>query len=301
MSAETLEGILAEIRYHEDGFLVGKLDSGAVVKGQMLWPEAGMGYVFKGYWENHPRFGRGFKFEDYDTVFPTSLTAIREYLEENAEGIGPKLAEKLTETFGDQTLIVLKNDPAKVATTIPGITEDRAKSISTQLKEMEARENLCLTLKDMVSGTRLPKSALNAIILLWKEHAPEMIKANPYELMERIDRVGFTIADAIARKVGYDPQGFPRIRAGVIYTLRKSSQESGHVFLPRNALFQLASELLALSPAIIEPMIPQIAKTEPISIHIDEERIYLSQLYEDERLVANKVKVLLSKPLSTKP
>src|SRR5262245_60192648 len=97
MSDETLEGTLAEIRYHSDGFLIGRLDNGASIKGQMLWPEIGMGYVFKGHWENHPRFGRGFKFEDYQTAYPTSQKAVREYLEENIEGIGAKIAEKMTE------------------------------------------------------------------------------------------------------------------------------------------------------------------------------------------------------------
>jgi len=294
MNAETLEGVLSDIRYHGDGFLIGRLNDGAVVKGQMISPKVGMGYIFKGYWENHPRFGRGFKFEEYQTVYPTSSKAIQDYLVENAEGIGPKIAGELTEKFGDQTLQVLKEDPEKIAETISGMTLEKARAVSKQLKEMEKQEKASLALNDMVSGTRLPKSALNAIIKAWGDHAPDHIRNNPYQLMEKFDRVGFAIADAIARKVGFDPEGFPRIRAGVMHTLRTAAQMSGHVFLPLGDLVPLAAELLAIPEEKILPMIPKMAE-EPRIIQIDGQRIYLLHLYHDELSVANKVKVLLSK------
>lgn len=295
MSEETLEGILIEIRYHEDGFLIGKINNGATVKGQMLWADVGMAYTFKGHWENHPKFGRGFKFDEYQASFPTSHKAIREYLEENVEGIGPKLAEKMTESFGDQTLSVLKDEPSKVADTIGGVTKEKAGAISDKLKEIEKRETLCLTLKEMVRGTRLSKSALNAIILKWREHAPEVLKNNPYELIEEIKRVGFAIADAIARKVGFDPEGYPRVRAGVIYTLRRASQESGHVFLPYQTLLERAAELMAVSEKLVASMVPRIAKGNPESIRIVDDKIYLIDLYDDEKSVAEKVRVMLAK------
>ena len=40
--------------------------------------------------------------------------------------------------------------------------------------------------------------ALNAIIKAWGETAPAIIRENPYRLIEKFDRVGFAIADAIA-------------------------------------------------------------------------------------------------------
>ncbi len=294
MSDETVEGILAEIRYHGDGFLIGRLDQGAIVKGQLISPKIGMGYAFKGRWENHPKFGRGFKFEEYETVYPTSAKAIQEYLVENAEGIGPKIAEKLTETFGDQTLHVLKKEPERVARTISGINLEGALKVSQQLTEMETQERVSLALNDMVSGTRLPKSALNSIIKAWGDRAPDIIRENPYQLIEKFDRVGFAIADAIARKVGFDPEGYPRIRAGVIHTLKTAAQSSGHVYLPIGELIPLAAELLTIAESKITPAIPQMT-IDPRCIYIDGEKIYLIGLYHDELAVANKVKVMLSK------
>ncbi|MCG3204899.1 MAG: ATP-dependent RecD-like DNA helicase [Elusimicrobia bacterium] len=294
MYDETLEGILTDIRYHGDGFLIGRLNQGATVKGQLISPKIGMGYIFKGHWEDHPKFGRGFKFEEYQTVYPTSSKAIQEYLVENAEGIGPKIAEKLTEAFGDQTLHVLKTDPDRVATTKSGITLERAKAVSEQLREMEKQERVSLALNEMVSGTRLPKSALNAIIKAWGEQAPDFIRENPYRLIEKFERVGFGIADAIARKVGFDPEGYPRIRAGVIHTLKTAAQSGGHVYLPLGELVPLASELLTVTEDKIAPMIPRMTH-DLRCLHIDGAKVYLIGLYDDEVTVASKVKVMLSK------
>ena len=291
---ETVSGVLKDIRYHADGFLIGRLDTGVVIKGGMLWPEIGMQYVFHGRWERHPRFGDGFKFEDYQAKHPTGVTAIQEYLVENADGIGPKIAEKLTEAFGERTLEVLKTEPGKAAATVEGLGQERAEKISRQLKEIEAREELCLTLKDMVSGTRIPKSAVHDIIKRWGSDAPEVIRRDPYQLIDEIERVGFTIADAIAKKVGYHPEGYPRIRAGSIYALKQAARESGHVFLPKALFIQATAELLAIGADKVAAAIPALVQDGKVVLR--EDRAYLAALYHDESSVAAKIRTLLENP-----
>jgi exodeoxyribonuclease V alpha subunit len=291
---ETVSGVLKDIRYHADGFLIARLDTGVVVKGGMLWPEIGMQYVFHGRWERHPRFGDGFKFEDYQAKQPTSAAAIQEYLVENADGIGPKIAEKLTEAFGERTLEVLKTEPEKAAAAVAGLTPDRAFLISHQLKKIEEREALCLTLKDMVSGTRIPKSAVHDIIKRWGSAAPDVLRSNPYQLIDEIERVGFVIADAIAKKVGFQPEGYPRIRAGAVYALKQAASQSGHVFLPKALFIQATAELLAIGADKVAAALPTLLQDGNIILR--EERVYLAALFHDESSVAAKVKILLEKP-----
>lgn len=293
-NASTVAGILKDIRYHADGFLIARLDTGVMVKGTMLWPEIGMHYVFQGRWERHPRFGDGFKFEDYQAKHPTGIAAIQEYLVENADGIGSVIAEKLTAAFGERTLEVLKTEPGKAAEAVASLGQDRAEKISRQLKEIEEREELCLTLKDMVSGTRIPKSAVHNIIKRWGQHAPEEIRRDPYQLIEEIEHIGFTIADAIAKKVGFDPEGYPRIRAGSIYSLKQAARGSGHVFLPRALFIQATAELLAIGPDKVAAAIPAMITDGHIVLR--EERLYLIGLFHDESSVASKIKTLLEKP-----
>jgi exodeoxyribonuclease V alpha subunit len=265
-----------------------------MVKGRMLWPEIGMHYVFQGLWERHPRFGDGFKFDDYHAKHPTGITAIQEYLVENADGIGPMIAEKLTAAFGDRTLEILKTEPGKAAEAVASLGQERAEKISRQLKEIEAREELCLTLKDMVSGTRIPKSAVHDIIKRWGQHAPEEIRRDPYQLIEEIEHIGFTIADAIAKKVGYQPEGYPRIRAGSIYALKQAARESGHVFLPKALFIQATTALLAIGADKVAAAIPAMIKDGYIVLH--EDGMYLAKLFHDESSVASKIKALLEKP-----
>lgn len=291
---ETVAGVLKDIRYHADGFLIARLDTGVVVKGGMLWPEIGMQYVFQGRWERHPRFGDGFKFEDYQAKHPTGVAAIQEYLVENADGVGPRIAGKLTEAFGERTLEILKTEPAKAAEAVAILGLDRAEKISRQLKEIEEREELCLTLKEMVSGTRIQKSAVHAIIKRWGRHAPEEIRRDPYQLIDEIERVGFTIADAIAKKVGFHPEGSPRIRAGSIYALKQAVRESGHVFLPKALFIQATAELLAIGSDKVAAAVPTLLKGGAVVQR--EDRVYLATLFHDESSVADKIKALLDKP-----
>ena len=290
---ETVAGVLRDIRYHADGFLIARLDTGVVVKGNMLWPEIGMQYVFQGRWERHPRFGDGFKFEDYQAKHPTGVAAIQEYLAENADGIGPRIAEKLTEAFGERTLEILKTEPAKAAEAVAGLVQDRAEAISRQLKKIEAREALCITLKEMVAGTRIQKSAVHNIIKRWGSDAPEVIRRDPYQLIDEIERVGFTIADAIAKKVGFHPEGYPRIRAGAIYALKQAARGSGHVFLPKALFIQTTAELLAVKPEKVAAVLPALFKDGAVVLR--EDRVYLAALFHDESSVAAKIKTLLEK------
>lgn len=292
-TGNTVAGILKEIRYHQDGFLIARLDTGVTVKGRMLWPEVGLEYEFEGRWERHPRFGDGFRFEDYRARHPTSVVAIQEYLVENADGIGPRLAEKLTDAFGERTLEVLKADPKAVADKVPGIKIERAEAVSRQITVMEDREALFLALKDMMSGTRIPKSAIQDVIKLWGEEAPEVIRANPYQLIDAVDHVGFAIADAIARKIGYDPEGYPRIRAGSIYALRQAASESGHVFLPKRQFTRSVSELLTISEDKVLAAIPEMRRERFLVLRGDS--AYFAPLYNDETGVAAKIRTLLSK------
>ena len=121
-SSTTLTGVLDAIRFHKAGFLIGKLDSGVSVKGHLLSPQVGMEYEFHGRMERHPRFGDTFVFADYKASYPKDATAIRAYLMENCRWIGPEISKRLVNTYNQDTLVVCKADPERVAREIPGLT-----------------------------------------------------------------------------------------------------------------------------------------------------------------------------------
>ena len=187
---EQLQGALATIRYHQANFLIGILDDGTTVKGNMLSPQVGLEYAFQGRWERHPRWGDQFSFTDYRSFYPTDLDAVRSYLMENCKWIGPEISKRLVTAYGEQTLAVCKEEPERVTSDIAGITLRRAQEIAAMLRNNEADENLQLALKNLLGGTRVSRRAVSQILKKWGQDAPAHIRENPYALIEAIDGIG---------------------------------------------------------------------------------------------------------------
>lgn len=258
----------------------------------MLSPQKGMEYTFHGKWEHHPKYGRGFMFSEYEASYPTELTAVRAYLKENCKHIGPEISKKLIKTFGKATLQICKEEPARVAEEIPGLTPERAKKVSVMLKNNEADEQLQLRLKEIVAGTRISRRAVNRIIALYGREAPEKIKKDPYQLIEDIDGVGFLTADELALKVGYEKEGRSRITAGIVHVLKESAFREGHTCLPVTMLMVKAKGILQVDGEKTGHVLNSMIEGERLVAHNG--YIYLPALYEQEQQVAGKLRALVS-------
>ncbi|MDQ7829067.1 MAG: AAA family ATPase [Armatimonadota bacterium] len=292
---EQLQGVLSTIKFHQGNFLIGVLDDGTTVKGSMLSPQVGLEYTFRGRREHHPRWGEQFAFTDYRASYPTDLAAIQCYLVDNCKWIGPEIGKRLVNTYGKETLAVCKADPDRVAAAISGITPRRAKEIAAMLRNNEANENLQLALKDLLGGTKVNRRAVNQILEKWGQDALARIRENPYALIEAIDGIGFLTADEVARKIGYDFSGPPRIRAGLIHTLKEQAFGQGHTCLPKAKLLAEAEKILAVPPDRIGSELGPLEK-DGLVISADG-FVYLKGYHDDEKLIAEKLKVLARQTL----
>lgn len=94
----------------ENGFAVIELDTGEEllpVVGELCGVEPGEELTITGSYGNHPKFGYQFKAALFERSLPTNLTAIRKYLASGAvKGIGPALAGRIVDTFGDRKSVV---------------------------------------------------------------------------------------------------------------------------------------------------------------------------------------------------
>ena len=292
---EQLQGVLSAIKFHQANFLIGVLEDGTTVKGNMLSPQVGLEYTFRGRRERHPRWGEQFAFMDYRVSYPTDLDAIRSYLMENCKWIGPEISRRLVNAYGKETLAICKADPDRVASEISGLTLRRAQEIAAMLRNNEANENLQLALKDLLGGTKVNRRAVNQILEKWGKDAPALIRENPYALIEAIDGIGFLTADDVARKIGYDFSGAPRIRAGIIHTLKEQAFGQGHTCLPRAKLLAEAEAILAVPPERIAAELEPLEK-DGLVVSVDG-FVYLKSYHDDEKLIAEKLKILARQAL----
>ncbi|NIQ95103.1 MAG: ATP-dependent RecD-like DNA helicase, partial [Desulfuromonadales bacterium] len=80
-------------------------------------PEVAPGEYLKlhGEWVDHPKHGRQFKVETIEQAYPATLEGVKRYLGSGLlSGIGPKLAERIVDHFGAETLEIIDEHPARL-------------------------------------------------------------------------------------------------------------------------------------------------------------------------------------------
>jgi len=292
MSDGQLQGILSVIKYHQANYLIGILEDGNTVKGDMISPQVGLDYAFHGRWEQHPLWGKQFAFTHYRTSYPTNLDAIRSYLMENCDWVGPTISKRLIDSYGAETLIICKKTPNRIASEIPGISLRRAEGIARMLRDIEESEHLQLALKNLLDGTGADSRARRRILEKWGQDAPARIRENPYALIDTIEGIGFFTADEIARKLGCDFSGAFRLQAGILHTLKEQSYDHGHICLPRMYLLSEAEKILKVSPDRINEELRPLEEDKLVVIA--DGFVYLERYFRDERLIAERLKALIA-------
>ena len=165
--------------------------------GNMTNPVIGTEYQLAGKWGNHPDFGHQFNFDSYKAVQPKDEDGIFKYLVRTAKWVGPAIAQRLVDIYGDQTLDVLREDPEMVAAEISGISESKAKDIQKMLIENEAEEAVMVDLMKILNIPGLRKSLPTELIMEFGLKAADVIRQNPY-VITQFHGIGFMIADRLA-------------------------------------------------------------------------------------------------------
>lgn len=242
-----LTGVIEEIIYRNDenGYTVAKVekdDSEVTVVGKFVDIQIGANVTLEGKFEK-TKYGVQYAFSSYQISMPTSLEGIEKYLGSGLiKGVGPITARKIVDYFGKQTLDILEYAPQKLAE-INGISPTKANEIGFSFKEHREVQNTIMFLQGFNISTNMALKIYN----IYREKTSEIVKNNPYKLVEDIDGIGFLSADKIAQNTGIPADSLFRIRAGMVYTLKVSCEKNGNTYMPRVALMEQAGESLNLA------------------------------------------------------
>ena len=132
-----LQAVLERITYanQETGYTVARVATDRssdllTVVGPLLGAQPGESLRLRGRWASHPQYGRQFQVEAYDTVLPATIQGMRRYLGSGLiKGIGPKMAERMDDHFGQATLEVIEQDPGRLVE-VPGLGPKRSAMIT---------------------------------------------------------------------------------------------------------------------------------------------------------------------------
>ncbi len=292
-----LEGSVETVVFHngDTGFTVLELATSeelVTVVGEFADVNVGETLVVTGAYTTHPKYGLQLKAQAYERLLPATAAAIESYLASGAvKGIGPAIARKLVQKFGDETLTVIEQTPERL-TEVAGISPKKAEIISKEYQKQFGIRTVMLFL----SKSGIPASYA---IKTWKKFglaAQELLTQTPYLLC--VDEIGvsFETADAIAVQNGLAPDSFERISAAVLHVLRHNTG-NGHTCLPQEKLLMTAAKLVdADSYHIADVLEEQVARQELVRLETPEGPfIYLPRYYEAECYVASKLSLMLQK------
>ena len=256
------------------------------IVGYLPFIEKGDNLKIIGNFVEHPEYGRQFKIQTFEKIIPESLEALENYLANGKlKGIGPATAKKMVKTFGKEVIHILKYEPEKLAT-IKGITQEKAIEISKSFNESWDIWQIVSYLEKFGIG---PQSAEN----IYKKLGPNTIKlieVNPYLLIDVASKINFAQIDNMALKMGIDLENNERIKSGIKYAL-KLSTNNGHCAVLYENLVQFVKELLNISEDNIENNIIFLQTKKEIILEDrdKQEWVYLANYYLAEKNVAENL------------
>ena len=256
------------------------------VVGYLPFIEKGDSLKITGNFVEHPEYGRQLKIETFEKLMPEDLDSIENYLANGKfKGIGPATAKRMVNTFGKDVINIIKFEPEKLSC-IKGITEEKAIEISQSFNENWEVWQIVSYLEKFGIG---PQSAEE----IYKKLGPNTIttiEENPYILIDLTVRVNFAQIDQIAIKMGMDLENDKRIRSGIKYAL-KLSTNNGHCAVLYENLIQFVKDLLNVSEVMIENNIIFLKTKNEIVLEDrkNQEWVYLYNYYVAEKNVAESL------------
>ena len=236
----------------------------------------GASVELEGNFTQHPVYGKQFQAVRLTEKMPEDALAMERYLGSGAiKGIGAALAGRIVRHFGDDTFQIVENEPERLSE-VKGISEKKAREIAMQIAEKSDMRKAMMFLQKY--GISLNLGA--KIYQKYGDSVYSVLQENPYRLADDISGVGFKIADEIAYRIGIHTDSDYRIKSGMVYTLLQATGE-GHVYLPKDELFQRAAELLGVDSSYMEKHLVDLAMERKIvqKEQGDQILIYPAQYY----------------------
>ena len=303
-----LRGQAERITYHnaENGYTVLRLSVQGhtdliTAVGLMAEPAQGEMLTLTGSWEQNAKYGMQFHVYKCESTLPATVAGVEKFLGSGLiKGLGPAMAKKIVDKFGEDTVRVLNEEPDRLAD-IKGISEKKAEAISDGWQEQRDIREVMVFLQGYGIGTGY---ALR-IFRQYGAATTEVLKENPYRLAIDIPGIGFAISDRIARKIGFSLDSPLRIRAGIRYVLNQLITE-GHVYVPAGMLTEAAAQTLQVEKSLAGEGLEAARLAEEIIVESftdaggkEEQAVYLPAFHYAEVNSAKNLRAIIDEPYNS--
>ena len=282
---EILQGAISAVVYqnYDNGYAVLRLNVGGgqtvTVVGTIPLPAVGERLMVTGKWSNHSSYGRQFEAEFLERLMPQTSMEILSYLSSRViKGIGPRMAARIVEHLGEETLLVMEREPLRLAE-VSGISREKAKTIGEEFRLQVGMRQLM----EFFALHHLPAELAVRTYKLYGDSTVELLYDDPYLLMDEGLEAPFGAVDRFAIELGVAGDDPRRVEAGILFELNYNLT-AGHSFLPEEKLVLATAQLLSVDAEAVKLAIGRLLEADRLvrdglaGISV----IYLPQLYEAE-------------------
>jgi len=234
------------------------------------------------------QYGIQFKAKSFSRRNEQTLEGVVAYLSSDFfPGIGKTTATKIFNTLGSDCLEKIRND--KNVLDEVNLTEAQKDVIYNNLLENKIKEETTLGFLKM--GITMTMSL--KIMSFLKENALEIVKNNPYCLIDLVEGICFYKADKIALENGIEKNSPLRMEALINYLINGYIYSYGDTYIEYDKLLFLANEKInqeeeILTKDLFNDTLKSLVKKN--KIHIDKENnIYDSYIYNSENMLATYI------------
>ncbi len=296
---ESIEGTLDQILFVSDqsGYTVARLDAAdlndrrklVAIVGELAGVEVGSALRLRGHFETHPKYGEQFRVSEFEILRPAGVSAIERYLGSGQiRGVGPKLAGRIAEHFGDQLPAILEQEPHRLRE-VRGLGRVAVERIAAAWRDASGLRELGVFMR----GHGLPASHALRIHRKYGTASLETVKRDPYLLAREVHGIGFRTADTVAQQLGIPRDSIERARAALLYLLERMTDE-GHVYAPLGYIEGQFRTTFDMNPELARQAADDLARSGDVIIERDDrdEAVYLKRMHEAETTVARRLREL---------
>ena len=282
---EILQGVISAVVYenYDNGYAVLRLNVGGgqavTVVGTIPLPAVGERLMVTGRWSSHSSYGRQFEAEFLERLMPQTSMEILSYLSGRIiKGIGPRMAARIVQHFGDETLLVMEREPERLAE-VSGISREKARAIGEEFRLRVGMRQLM----EFFTIHHLPAELAVRTYKIYGDSTVDLLYDDPYLLMDDGLEAPFGAVDRFAIELGVAGDDPRRVEAGILFELHYNLS-AGHSFLPEEKLITATAQLLNIDVESVFQGVGRLIEYERLvrdqlaGITVD----YLPELYEAE-------------------
>ena len=291
---EILQGAVSAVVFqnYDNGYAVLRVHCADgqthTVVGTIPRPAVGERLLVTGRWSTHQSYGKQFEAEFLERLMPQTAMEILSYLSSRViKGIGPRMAQRIVDQFGENTLHIMEREPARLAE-VPGISLTKATAIGEEFRLQVGMRALL----EFFALHHLPAELAVRTYKIYGDQTMDLLCDDPYLLMDEGLDAPFGAVDQFAIEMGVAGDDPRRIEAGLLFEL-KYNLSAGHSFLPEEKLIAATAQLISVEPASVRDGIGRLLEADRLvrdklaGIDIDYlPALHEAELYTSQRLLA---------------